>query len=369
MEARILEGDRLRITRDPSEIHAALDAKQMVWIELEQKDHACDVLLAKQLELHPLTIEDIWATRSQPKLEDYDNYLYVIIHGIKAAGHGVVRLIELDIVIGPTYVITHDPEHLVDGVRAEIERSPKLLAKGPAWIAHAILDHAVDRYLPVIDDLDAQIEALENAVLSRAGTKQGPPILRRILRFKRTLLMLRRMSIHQREILLRLSRGEFDEIPREMVPFYRDVYDHFLRVNDLIESYRDLVTSALEAYLSVQSNRMNEIMKTLTLISTVMLPITFIAGVYGMNFKHMPELRWWFGYPIALSVMAMIAAGCLAWFWRKGWIGSRELPVPDDLDAPDNAEAPGSFAASGSRPADPPADPPTDKPADKPAGG
>jgi len=215
-------------------------------------------------------------------------------------------------------------------VRSELDRSPKLLAKGPGWLTHALLDSAVDRYLPVIDELDVQIEQLENDVLRKAGTKQGPPILRKILRFKRMLLTLRRMSIHQREILLRLSRGEFDLIPKDLMPFYRDVYDHFLRVNDLVESYRDLVTSALEAYLSVQSNRMNEIMKQLTLVATVMLPITFIAGVYGMNFKHMPELEWWWGYPAALTLMAVIVVGSMIWFWRKGWIGSRDLDVPDD---------------------------------------
>jgi magnesium transporter len=339
MEARILDGEKYRVTRDLIEIHAALAAKQPIWIELEKKDHDCDELLAKQLALHPLTIEDLWATRSQPKLEDYDDYLYIIVHGIaQAKKSGSIRLIELDIVLGATYVVTHDPARIVDAVRTEVDRSPKLLAKGPAWIAHAILDTAVDRYLPVVDNLDTQIERLENDVLRKAGTKQGPPILRKILSFKRMLLMLRRMSIHQREILLRLARGEFDEIPKEMAPFYRDVYDHFLRINDLVESYRDLVTSALEAYLSVQSNRMNEIMKTLTLMSTVMLPITFIAGVYGMNFDHMPELHTAWGYPAALGLMAVIAIGCLLWFRQKGWIGSKDLDVPDDPDDPDSPE-------------------------------
>jgi magnesium transporter len=140
------------------------------------------------------------------------------------------------------------------------------------------------------------------------------------------------MSIHQREILLRLARGEFDEIPAEMMPFYRDVYDHFLRVNDLVESYRDLVTSALEAYLSVQSNRMNEIMKQLTLVATVMLPITFIAGVYGMNFEHMPELKWTYGYPLVIGLMTLIVVGSLIWFRHRGWIGNRDMDVPEDLD-------------------------------------
>jgi magnesium transporter len=136
------------------------------------------------------------------------------------------------------------------------------------------------------------------------------------------------MSIHQREILLRLSRGEFDEIPRETVPYFRDVFDHFVRINDLLEGFRDLVTDALEAYLSVQANRMNEIMKTLTLISTVMLPLTFIAGVYGMNFHYMPELSWIGGYPFALGIMLAVAVGILLFFRRKGWLGARQdIPV------------------------------------------
>jgi magnesium transporter len=335
MEAHILDGAKLIVTHDPGEIHAALEAKKPVWVELQHKDHACDVLLAEQLQLHPLTVEDIWATRSQPKLEDYDKYLYVIIHGISTMKNGAIELTELDLVLGPTYVITHDPKGLVNDVRAELARSPRLLAKGPAWLAHAILDHAVDRYLPVIDELDHQIEDLESEVLRKAGTRNGPPILRKILNFKRTLLTLRRVSIHQREILLRLARGEFDEIPPEVMPFYRDVYDHFLRVSDLVESYRDLVTNALEAYLSVQSNRMNEIMKTLTLLSTVMLPITFIAGLYGMNFEDMPELHSRWGYPMALAMMGAIVVVALAWFWRKGWIGSKDEEFFEDHDTSD----------------------------------
>jgi magnesium transporter len=332
MEARILDGDKLRISHDPKEIHDAIERKLPTWVELQQQDHACDVLLAEQLELHALTIEDIWATRSAPKLEDYEHYLYIIIHGIAGTKAGQIELIELDIVLGPTYVITHDPRGLVDAVRKELDRSPRLLVKGPAWVTHAILDTAVDRYMPVIDDLDSQIAVLENDVLRKAGTKQGPPILRRILALKRLLLTLRRMSIHQREILLRLARAEFDEIPPEATPFYRDVYDHFLRVNDLVESYRDLVTSALEAYLSVQSNRMNEIMKALTLMSTVMLPITFIAGLYGMNFEHMPELKERWGYPASLLLMAAVVVVALVWFRHKGWIGSKDMDVPDDDD-------------------------------------
>jgi magnesium transporter len=330
MKARILEHDQVRTTSSLADVRAALAAKAPIWIELEKPSDTCDQLLA-DLKLHPLTVEDIWANRSSPKLEDYDHYLYVIVHGVKSAKKGAFDLVELDIVIGTDWIVSHDPDGTVtNDVAVELERSPKLFAKGPAVVAHMLLDHAVDRYLPVVDEMDHELAGLEDETLKRAGTRRGPPVLRRILRFKRMLLELRRMSIHQREILLRIARGEFDEIPKETVPFFRDVYDHFLRINDQIDGYRDLVSGTLDAYLSVQSNRMNEIMKTLTVISTIMLPITFIAGVYGMNFDNMPELHWRWGYAYAVCLMAGVAVITLAWFRHKGWIGQREPELPED---------------------------------------
>lgn len=328
MLARIYEDDQVKTLGDVAEIRAAIRANKPIWIELGTQTPEADQLLMEAFDIHPLTIEDIWVKRNAPKLEDYRNYLYVIVHGIRAGKRGAIDLVELDILIGKTFVITHDPTgDITKDVVDEIGRDPALLARGPAWLAHAILDSAVDRYLPIVDHLDKEIDKLETEALQRAGTPKGQAVMKRILKFRRVLQELRRMSIHQREILLRLSRGEFEEIPREAVPFFRDVYDHFVRINDLLEGFRDLVTSALDAYLSVQNNRMSEVMKTLTLISTVMLPLTFIAGVYGMNFTHMPELTWLLGYPYALVLMALVAGGILLWFRRKGWLGHRdELP-------------------------------------------
>jgi len=325
MQARILEDDKLRTTTDPAEIRAALAAHKRIWIDLERQSPDADALLADVLRLHPLTIEDIWAERSRPKIDDFDEYLYLIVHGIGAAKHDKLQTVELDVVIGPNWLVTHDPAGLVsDDVGTELDHSPRVMSKGVAWLAHALLDRAVDGYMPVIDQLDTEIEQLENDTLDKAGTPRGRGVLMRILAFKRRLQELRRMGIHQREILLRVSRGEFDEIPTESLPFFRDVYDHFLRINDIAEGYRDLVTSALDAYLSVQSNRMNEIMKTLTLMSTVMLPLTFIVGLYGMNFKHMPELEWVWGYPAAIGFMILVVTAIVLWFRHRGWIGNRE---------------------------------------------
>jgi magnesium transporter len=141
---------------------------------------------------------------------------------------------------------------------------------------------------------------------------------------KRGVLRLRRISAKQREVLLRMSRGEFPLIDAQMLPFFRDVHDHIVRVTDLAESYRDLISGALDAYLSVVSNRLNEVMKVLTIFSAVMLPLTFIAGVYGMNFDNLPELHWKYSYFMAWGVMIVVAVGMLLAFWKAGWIGQRE---------------------------------------------
>lgn len=320
MLARILDGQKIVISTEGPDILAAIKAGKNVWVELERRTAEADELL-HALEIHTLTIDDIWGTRNQPKIDDFPNYLYVIVHGIGAAKKHRLELVEVDIIIGPNWLVTHDRDGLVsDDIGTELDHSSRLLAKGSPWLAHAVLDRCVDRYLPIIDQLDTEIDKLESDVIDKAGTPRGKGVLARILAFKRLLQKLRRTSIHQREILLRLSRGEYEEIPPDALPFYRDVYDHFLRVQDLAEGYRDLVTSSLDAYLSVQSNRMNEVMKTLTLISTVMLPLTFIAGVYGMNFKHMPELSWEIGYPLAIGMMAVIDGFLFHRFRKAGWL-------------------------------------------------
>lgn len=320
MHAYILEEATVRETSDMDSVRAALAAKKTLWVDLEHQTPERDAFLTETFGIHPLTIEDIWSDRPSPKVDQFPTYLYVCAHTVKRNGEEL-QICELDLVIGETFLITHDNMHMtVDAVRDDVMRSSRVIARGPAWLAHEILDRLVDGYLPVIDAFDNDVEVLEDDVLAKAGTPEGTAVLGRILALKRSLQALRRVSIHQREILLRLSRGEFETFPPEVLPYLRDVHDHFVRVGDLAESYRDLVTSALDAYLSVQSNRMNEVMKTLTLISTVMLPLTFIAGVYGMNFEHMPELKWPLGYPFALSLMAAVAVFAMIWFKHKKWL-------------------------------------------------
>ncbi len=320
MRAYILEAGAVKETGDLAVAREAIASKKTTWIDLDAQSPEIDAFLESALGLHPLTIEDIWSDRQSPKVDDFGAYLYVCAHTIKREGDELLPC-ELDIVLGPSFVVTHQNAHaMIAGLREELARSPRLLARGAPWVAHAALDALVDAYLPIIDGFDDEISTVEDDVLAKAGTPEGTAVLGRILALKRSLQALRRVSIHQRELLLRLSRGEFTVFPQDVLPYLRDVHDHFVRVGDLAESYRDLVTSALDVYLSVQSNRMNEVMKTLTLISTVMLPLTFIAGVYGMNFEHMPELKWLWGYPYALGLMVAVAVFAFIWFRFKKWV-------------------------------------------------
>jgi magnesium transporter len=295
----------------------------VIWVDMESPTAADEQVLLDVFKFHPLTVEDCRENRHYPKIEEFPGYIYFIVHGVRAdTSPDRFNTIELDGFLGKNYVITyhHDIFRSIINVKQLLRTSPIACQRGPAFLLHQILDQIVDFYSPVIDDFDGRINELEETIFNLR--RPNNEILAQIMELKRSVLRLRRISNKQMDILLRMSRGEFHAlIPEDMRPFYRDIYDHIVRVTDLAESYRDLISGSLEAYLSVVSNRMNEIMKVLTIFSAVMLPLTFIAGVYGMNFENMPELHSRYGYYGALIVMGVVAVGMLIFFWRRGWLG------------------------------------------------
>jgi magnesium transporter len=305
-------------TRDGvADVPALLASGAQLWIEAVDRDPGLSDFLEHVLGLHPLTVEDVLQDRPAPKVEDYGTSLYVVVHGL-ATDKGQLGPVEVDLVWNAQWLLTHHCGHVaaIAAVATDLERNPQALAQGPVFVAHAVLDHVVDSYLPIVDEWDEQVEAVEAAVVSDATRET----LQQIFHLKRELQRLRRTALHQREVLYRLSRGEFSLVSAAALPFFRDVYDHFLRVADLADGYRELLSNALDAYLSVVSNRMNEVMKTLTLVATIILPMTFVAGVYGMNFEHMPELHWKYGYAFAWAVMLMIGGGMIWWFKTRKWL-------------------------------------------------
>jgi magnesium transporter len=300
------------------------DPSSVIWVDMESPTAADERVLLEVFKFHPLTVEDCRENRHYPKIEEFPGYLYFIVHGVRAdTSPDRFNTIELDGFLGKNYVITyhHDTFRSITNVKQLLRTSPILCRRGPAFLCHQILDQIVDFYSPVLEDFDDHIDQLEQQIF--ALKQPNNQILAQIMELKRGVLRLRRISVKQMDVILRMSRGEFAAlIPEDMRPFYRDVHDHLTRVVDLAENYRDLLSGALEAYLSVISNRLNEIMKVLTIFSAVMLPLTFIAGVYGMNFDNMPELHSRYGYYAAWAIMIVVAVAMLIYFWRRGWIGN-----------------------------------------------
>ena len=296
----------------------------VVWVDMEAPTEADERVLLDVFHFHPLTIEDCHENRHYPKIEEFPGYVYVIMHGVRAdTSPDHFNTIELDAFLGQNYVITYHHEQFrsINDIKQMLRTSPVAGRRGAAYLLHQILDQIVDHYSPVLDDFDERIDKLEEDIFTLRRSNSA--ILGEIMDLKRGVLRLRRISAKQMDVLYRMSRGEFSIIDQPMLPFFRDIYDHLVRVTDLAENYRDLISGALEAYLSVVSNRLNEIMKVLTIFSAIMLPLTFIAGVYGMNFENMPELHSRYGYYAIWVIMIAVAVGMLMFFWKRGWIGRR----------------------------------------------
>ena len=302
------------------------DKTNVVWVDFlietdEQIAEAKNILL-NVLKFHPLTVEDCFETRNQPKIEAFPEYLYFIVHGVKPEETRTSNFYtkELDGYLGDNYVVTFHLERFrsIKAVKQQIRVSTFACQRGAAYLLHQILDQIVDWYMPVVDDFDTSINDLEDRVF--ALRKGSDEILEEIMDLRRSVTRLKRISARQLDVLYRISHGEFPQIPENVLPFYRDVHDHLQRISDLSESYRELVASLFDIHFSVVANKTNDIIKFLTIFSAIWLPLSFIAGVYGMNFEHMPELKTRYGYFAVLGVMFLITSGLLVYFWRKGWI-------------------------------------------------
>lgn len=314
------------------------DENNVVWVDLlgetqEQIEEAKDILL-NIFKFHYLTVEDCVETRNQPKVEAFPDYLYFIVHGVKNETNSANFVTkELDGYLGKNYVVTFHLERFrsIKKVKQQIRSSPFACQRGAAYLLHQILDYIIDLYMPVVDDFDNAINSLEDRVFQLK--KSNTAILEEIMDLRRSVARLKRISTRQLDVLYRISHGEFPQIPEPILPFYRDVHDHLLRISDLAESYRDLVSGLFDIHFSVIANKSNDIIKFLTIFSAIILPLSLIAGIYGMNFENMPELKSRYGYAATLGVMLIVAIGLLFYFWRKGWIfenNKEEKPEIED---------------------------------------
>jgi magnesium transporter len=303
------------------ECYPALERDTVSWINIDGL-HQVDLLeqVGTRFQIHPLVLEDILTTDHRPKLEDYDSYLFLVLKMLFFDGTTrEVRAEQVSLILGPDYVLSFQEQRgdVFEAVRERIRNNKGRIRKsGADYLAYALLDAIVDSYYGILEQISDQIEYLEEELVVDPTSST----LNKIHHFKREMILLRKSVWPLRELISALQREGTPLVQKSTGIFLRDVYDNTVQVVDTVETFRDIISGMLDLYLSSMSNRMNEIMKVLTIIATIFIPLTFIAGVYGMNFSYMPELKWRWGYFAVLGVMLVIAGGLLWFFRRKKWL-------------------------------------------------
>ncbi|MBP1601159.1 MAG: corA [Acidobacteria bacterium] len=315
------------LVEDVSRIGSYLGRQPVTWVNVDGLGDAAVIRkLGEIFGIHRLALEDIINSHQRAKVDQYDNHLFVVGRMVEMADH--VETEQLSLFLGKSYVLTFQERvgDAFDPVRERIRKAGgRVRNAGPDYLAYALIDAFIDNYFPVLEKYGERLESIEEDVLSRPE----PVLVSRMHEVKRDLLTLRRAIWPLRETVNSLVREPSPFISDETRVYFRDCYDHTIQIIDLLENYRDVASGLMEVYLSSASNRLNEIMKILTMFTAFFIPLSLIAGIYGMNFNtarspfNMPELNWYLGYPFVLGLMATVALGMVTFFRRKGWLRSR----------------------------------------------
>ena len=293
---------------------------QVSWLNVSGL-HRPEVIrtVGEHIALHPLTLEDIVSTGQRPKIEFFDHYIFIVLRMLSLSDEGTIRDEQVSVVLTQNAVFSFQERQgdVFEGIRARIKNNKGRICKsGPDYLAYALLDAVIDSYFLILEGVSGRLEDLEETLIDHAT----PDTLKAINTYKREMLFLRKAVWPLREVLSLLMREESPLVSAHTLTYLRDVYEHTVQVIDTVETFRDILTGMLDIYLSSISNRMNEIMKVLTIIATIFIPLTFVAGVYGMNFIYMPELSWRWGYPAVWLLMLAVALSLIVYFRRKRWL-------------------------------------------------
>jgi magnesium transporter len=310
---------------DTAAIRDHLTRPGIVWVNVEGLGSESILRQLGQIfHLHPLALEDVVNVHQRPKVDRFGEQLFVTAR--MPRGVDGCKTEQVSLFVGANYVVTflEDPGDCFEPVRRRLRESDGLIRRrGADYLAYALLDAAVDAYFPLLEQFGERLEALEDDVILRPE----PAVVARIHEAKQDLRVLRRILWPLREAMNELARDQSKLIGDETRVYFRDLYDHTVQLIDLVETYREVGSDLTDLYLSALSNRMNEIMRVLTIIATIFMPLSFVVGIYGMNFDtsasrwNMPELRWPYGYPAVMALTAAIAGGMLVFFYRRGWLG------------------------------------------------
>lgn len=308
---------------DAAHLEKPVSAQGVTWIRVQGLNAEVVEKIGRQFAIHPLVLEDILHTNQRPKLVDYGDYLCVIVKSLTVASAAAgYEAEQVSLILGSNYVISfaENPPGERDVSAAVYDRVSggrgKICRLGADYLFYALLDSIVDHYFLVLEHLGEKIEVLEGQIVSQPHAG----LLHELHELKHDMLFIRKSVWPMRELVSVLERGESSFINQTTIIYLRDIYDHVIQVIETVEIYRDMLSGMFDIYLSGVSNRMSEVMKMLTIISTIFIPLTFIAGVYGMNFTHMPELEWEYGYPLVLAVMLLISLLMVRYFRKKQWL-------------------------------------------------
>lgn len=331
----------------PDEVQPLLEQPGVLWVHMQGLDEQRTLMrLGELFRLHPLALEDVVHGPQRPKAEEYDEQDFIITHTVTQDG-GRLQFRQFSMFVGSNYVLTFQDGNgdMTEEVRTRLRSARGLIRQhGVDHLMYSLLDGIIDGYFPVLEDFGEDLERVQEEALVR----DTPQTLRDIQRAKHDLLHLRRIVWPQRDLLNVLMRDDNNNVSTPVRHYLRDCYDHIVQIMDMIETYREMASDLMDAYMSAISNRMNSIVKILTIISTVFLPLTFIVGVYGMNFDwaegrmplNMPELHQPLGYPMLWVVMLGVALAMLLYFRWRGWIGRPDVPTERDLDGDEEGTPP-----------------------------
>ncbi|AEE95439.1 magnesium/cobalt transporter CorA [Mahella australiensis] len=314
------KGSGLKETENTDEmIEVFAEQRKIMWVDIDRPSDEEARILDDGFHFHPLAVEDCLHDLQRPKLDNYEGYFFAVMHAVVAADKRVrVRAGEFDMFASQRYVVTFHKDELkfVNATMDVYRKNPALFEKGTDFIVYNLMDALVDEYFPLLDDIDERLNRIEGRIFK----KPDQSVLNDLFKLRRGITRIRRMISPQRDIVNLMLRHDFEYMSDESRAYFMDVYDHLMRLFDMADLYHDMISTSMDAYLSSVSNSMNSVMKVLTVITTIMMPLSVITGIYGMNFEYMPELKWRYGYLWAWGLMAASVAAMVIYIRRKHWL-------------------------------------------------
>lgn len=318
------EGKELETGIDLRETKELLrDEKNLLWLDFLEPGEEELEFLEKTFSLHPLVIEDCRVPREEPKVDEFSDYLFMVLHSVyfykdkEERGEKPLSIREIDVLLGKNYILTLHKEKIwnINTTMEQLKKNPRILSRGCDFLLYFILDDIMDNYFYILNLIEDRIDVLEETV----STAKSEEFLNEVFSYKRHILSLRKVMAPQRELIARFCRRDYPFIHPQMAVYYRDIHDHLTRIHSMIETFRELLTSVMEVHLSLLSHKMNDVIKALTIIATIFMPMTFLTGVYGMNYVFMPELKWRLGYLFAWGIILLTGFSLLFYCRKKKW--------------------------------------------------